>query len=234
MGEHGTRTYILRKYFCSTWHLVYSTSCCLHIKPGLCIPGICMYPTTSGAVQQYTQSPFWFFILLIEIPVVLLWYKLCGEAISFDKLILKTENGGFSSFAGVFDPGNGRIGPAVLIFQLAFLRDASNGIGRFLRIASFFFSMHRGFLKISFGCYLSEKQVIFSDETASYIRNWFYDIFFKIRTHILKKRSTPLDASRKKASRNLRTAGPILPVPGSNTPAKVLKPPFSVFRISLL
>ena len=28
--------------------------------------------------------------------------------------------------------------------------------------------------------------------------------------------------------------GPILPLPGSNTPAKVLKHPFSVFRISLL
>ena len=86
--------------------------------------------------------------------------------------------------AGVFDPGTGRIGPAVLKFRLAFLRDASNGVGRFLTI--------------------------------------------------LKKRPTPLDASRKKASPNLLTAGPILPVPGSNTPAKVLKPALSVFRIGLL
>ena len=43
----------------------------------------------------------------------------------------------------------------------------------------------------------------------------------------------PLDASRKKANWKMRTAGPILPFPGSNTPAKELKPPFSVFRINL-
>ena len=62
------------------------------------------------------------------------------SAISCNKLILKTENGGFSTFAGVFDPGTGRIGPAVLKFRLliAFLRDASNGVGRFFRNAFFF------------------------------------------------------------------------------------------------
>ena len=57
-----------------------------------------------------------------------------SKAISYNKLILKTENGGFSTFAGVFDPGTGRIGPAVLKFRLAFLRDASNGVDRFFRI----------------------------------------------------------------------------------------------------
>ena len=57
------------------------------------------------------------------------------EAISYNKLTLKTENGGFSTFAGVFDPGTGRIGPAVLKFRVALLRDASNGVGRFFRIA---------------------------------------------------------------------------------------------------
>ena len=56
----------------------------------------------------------------------------------------------------------------------------------------------------------------------------------KIKTLLLKKRQTSLDASRKNASRTLRRAGPILPFPGLNTPAKVLKPPFSVFRINLL
>ena len=53
------------------------------------------------------------------------------KAISYtpnNKLILKTENGGFSTFAGVFDPGNGRIGPALLRVRLAFLRDASNDV----------------------------------------------------------------------------------------------------------
>ena len=79
------------------------------------------------------------------------------KAISYKKLILNTENGGFSTFAGVFDPGTGRIGPAVLKFRLAFLRDVSNGVGRFFRITFFFFSMLRSFLKISFRCFLSEK-----------------------------------------------------------------------------
>ena len=55
------------------------------------------------------------------------------KAISYNKLILKTENGGFSTFAGVFDPGNGRIGPALLKVRLAFLRDASNDVCRFFR-----------------------------------------------------------------------------------------------------
>ena len=56
------------------------------------------------------------------------------KAISYNKLILKIEKGGFRTFAGVFHPGTGRIGPAVLKFPLAFLRDASNGVGRFFRI----------------------------------------------------------------------------------------------------
>ena len=55
-------------------------------------------------------------------------------AIPYNKLILKTENGYFSTFEGVVDPGTGRIGPAVLKFRLAFLRDASIGVGRFFRI----------------------------------------------------------------------------------------------------
>ena len=54
-------------------------------------------------------------------------------AIPYNKLILKTENGGFSTFAGVFDPGDGRIGLALLKVRLAFLRDASNDVCRFFR-----------------------------------------------------------------------------------------------------
>ena len=55
----------------------------------------------------------------------------------------------------------------------------------------------------------------------------------KMKTPLLKERQTSLDASRKKAGRTWRPS-PILPFPGLNTPAKVLKPPLSVFRVSLL
>ena len=40
-----------------------------------------------------------------------------AQAISCNKLILKTKNGGFSTFAGVFDPGTGRMRSAVLKFR---------------------------------------------------------------------------------------------------------------------
>ena len=42
-----------------------------------------------------------------------------SEAISYGKPVLKTENRGFNTFAGVFDPGNGRTGPAFLEFPPA-------------------------------------------------------------------------------------------------------------------
>ena len=147
------------------------------------------------------------------------------KAISYNKLILKTENGGFSTFAGEFDPGTGRIGPAVFKFRLAFSRDASNRIRvRILKnISQNQFRMPQ---------FHPKKWPIFRINS---IRKWFWgNCVVSKKKAIMKKRPTPLDASRKKASRNLKTAGPILPVPGSNTPAKVLKPPFSVFRISLL
>ena len=62
------------------------------------------------------------------------------EAISYNKLIMKTENGGFSTFAGVFDPGNGRIGLALLEVQLAFSRNASNDVCRFFRTGVLIFA----------------------------------------------------------------------------------------------
>ena len=40
-------------------------------------------------------------------------FFLC-EAISYNNLILKTENGCFSTSAGVFGPANERTGPALL------------------------------------------------------------------------------------------------------------------------
>ena len=58
-----------------------------------------------------------------------------AEAISGNKLILKTENGYFSTFAGVLDPGNGRIGLALLKVRLAFFRDASNDVCRLFRVS---------------------------------------------------------------------------------------------------
>ena len=64
----------------------------------------------------------------------------CYLAISYNTLILKTGNGVFSTFAGVLDPGNGRIGPAQLKVRLAFLRDASNDVCPFLRRGVFIFA----------------------------------------------------------------------------------------------
>ena len=40
------------------------------------------------------------------------------EANFYSKLILNTESGGFSTFAGVFDPGNGKIGLAFFKVRL--------------------------------------------------------------------------------------------------------------------
>ena len=47
---------------------------------------------------------------------------------------------------------------------------------------------------------------------------------------ILKKWQATLDASPGMAGRTSRIAGPIRPFPGSNTPAKVLQPLFSVLK----
>ena len=123
-------------------------------------------------------------------------------------------NGGFSTFASVFDPGTGIIRPAVVKFRQAFLRDSSNNVGRFFRIAKKKIDIPQFCSKSVSDATYPKNMSFFSDETAAYIRNWFCDILLKIRTHTLKKRPMPLDASRKKASRYLRTAGPILPVAG--------------------
>ena len=134
----------------------------------------------------------------------------------YNTLILKTENGGFSTFAGVFDPGNGKIGLAFLKVRRAFGRDASSDVCRFFRIEICFFSIHHSFLNTSFRRYLSKKNRSFfrMKRQLIHIRNWFCDIFYKILTDILKKRQMTLDAFRKKVSRTLREAGPILPFPG--------------------
>ena len=79
------------------------------------------------------------------------------KAISYNIVIMKNENGGFSTFAGVLDLGRGRIGPALLIVRLAVLRDISNDVYTFFRRGLYFFSVHRRVLKISFGRHVSEK-----------------------------------------------------------------------------
>ena len=74
------------------------------------------------------------------------------------QFILQTENGGSSTFAGVFDPGRGRIGPALLKVRLVFfLRDASNHVWRFFMRGVFFFFDPPQFLKISVGRYFYPK-----------------------------------------------------------------------------
>ena len=50
------------------------------------------------------------------------------------------------------------------------------------------------------------------------------------RNYILKKWLAALDASPEMAGGTSRKAGPIRTFAGSNTPAKVLKSPFSVFK----
>ena len=52
---------------------------------------------------------------------------------SYGKPVSKTENGGFNTFAGVFDPANGRIGPAVLEVPLAISGEASNTVCHFIQ-----------------------------------------------------------------------------------------------------
>lgn len=56
------------------------------------------------------------------------------KAITYGKLVLLSENGGFSTFQGVVDPGNGRTGPAFLELSPSFLlREASNPVCPFLQ-----------------------------------------------------------------------------------------------------
>ena len=65
------------------------------------------------------------------------------------------------------------------------------------------------------------------------VRNWFrgnwsvLTFFKRISSRNGKRRRMPL---LKRLLGLSRKAGPIHPFPGSNTPAKVLKPPFSVFK----
>lgn len=49
-----------------------------------------------------------------------------GQLLS--EIDLQSENGGFSTFTGVFGPGNGESGALCIKFGLAFSRDASNDV----------------------------------------------------------------------------------------------------------
>ena len=92
-----------------------------------------------------------------------------SEAISYGKPVLKTENRGFNTFAGVFDPGNGRTGPAFLEFppaifgrgiqrRLPFLQDIILKNGLHTPVPS---------KTVSDAMYL-KKSAPFSDETSIY------------------------------------------------------------------
>ena len=88
------------------------------------------------------------------------------KAISYNKLILKIEKGGFRTFAGVFDLGNGRIGPALLKVRLAFLRDASDDVCRLFRRGVIIFADTPYFPRNQFRTLFIPKYAIFSDETV--------------------------------------------------------------------
>ena len=57
------------------------------------------------------------------------------KAISYGKPVVVSGNRSFSTFAGVFEQGNGRIGPAFLEVPLVILREACNAVCRFFKIA---------------------------------------------------------------------------------------------------
>lgn len=59
------------------------------------------------------------------------------KADSYGKPILIAGNGGFSAFAGVFDPGNVGTGPALFFFKSRrlFREEAPSVVCRFSRIA---------------------------------------------------------------------------------------------------
>ena len=66
-------------------------------------------------------------------------------------------------------------------------------------------------------------------------RNWFrgnWRVSPIFQTKVVEKRRTAQDPSRKIAGENSRKAGPTRPFPGSNTPWKVLQPPFPVLSTS--
>ena len=94
-----------------------------------------------------------------------------GKIYSLYILILRTENGCFSTLSGGIDPGNGIMGPTLLNVRLAFLGDASKDACNFFKIG-FVLSIQRGYLKTSFGRYLSDTYIhrlFISNETAIHV-----------------------------------------------------------------
>ena len=84
------------------------------------------------------------------------------------QFILQTENGGSSTFAGVFDPGRGRIGPALLKVRLVFFfaRRIQPRLAFLHEMSFFFFRSTAVPQNQCWALFLSEKFAIFSDETA--------------------------------------------------------------------
>ena len=72
----------------------------------------------------------------------------------------------------------------------------------------------------------AEKMAFFSDKSRPKLNKGDWSVSTIFLKAILKKRQPSLHASRKMAGGTSRKAGPILPFPCSDTPAKVLKPRF--------
>ena len=114
------------------------------------------------------------------------------QAISYNEPILKTENGGFRAFGGMFDPGRGRIGPALLKVRLAFLRDASNDVCRFFRRRGmlFFFRYTAVFSKLVSDAIYPKNRPCFRIEVRYTSVTGFAFLFFQ--TDILNKQQPSL------------------------------------------
>ena len=133
------------------------------------------------------------------------------KVISYGNPVLKTENRGFNTFAGVFDPGNGRTRPAFLEILPAFSGEASNAAcHQFEKL-----STHSSFLKISFGRDLLKKQGPFSDETS--IHSWKCLLVFFLRKWQHRKKiercrrreQERVDTSHRRITSTLRRTSPI-------------------------
>ena len=83
-------------------------------------------PQFQQHIRQYACSD----ISLVDVRICRL-LSLLGVRPS----LMANPNGCFITSAGVFDPGNGRIGPACLEVPPAILREASNAACHFFRIS---------------------------------------------------------------------------------------------------
>ena len=121
-------------------------------------------------------------------------------------------NRGFSTFAGVFEQGNRRIGPAFLEAPPAILREACNVVCRFFRIAFEKLSIHSSFLSLVSGAIYLKKRPFFRlkrryiSENALLFFSSENDNIVKTSNDTPEERKTGLDTSPQKTSSTLRRA----------------------------